>query len=89
MTEKVGEHNRGRDDIRMRAAMISFRVEGVESSALQGHLSRTQQIRTRVIEEYDYGWMRLSTHIYNGPDDIERVLELLADVARDGIPMRG
>jgi isopenicillin-N epimerase len=76
-------------DNSMRAAMISFRVEGVESSALQGHLSRTQQIRTRVIGEYDYGWMRLSTHIYNGPDDIERVLELLADVARDGIPTRG
>jgi len=76
-------------DNSMRAAMISFRVEGVESSALQGHLSRTRQIRTRVIGEYDYGWMRLSTHIYNGPDDIERVLELLADVARNGIPVRG
>jgi selenocysteine lyase/cysteine desulfurase len=76
-------------DNSMRAAMISFRVEGVESSALQGHLSRTRQIRTRVIGEYDYGWMRLSTHIYNGPDDIERVLELLADVARNGISVRG
>jgi len=64
-------------------------MEGVESLALQGHLSRTEQIRTRVIGEYDYGWMRLSTHIYNGPDDIERTLELLSDVARNGIPARG
>ena len=76
-------------DNSMPAAMISFRVEGVESLALQGHLSRTQGIRTRVIGEYDYGWMRLSTHIYNGPDHVERVLQLLADVARDGVPARG
>ena len=76
-------------DNSMRAAMISFQIEGVESSALQGHLSRTARIRTRVIGEYDYGWMRLSTHIYNGPDEIERVLELLSGVARSGIPARG
>ncbi len=76
-------------DNSMRAAMISFQIEGVESSALQGHLSRTARIRTRVIGEYDYGWMRLSTHIYNGPDEIERVLELLSGVARNGIPARG
>jgi len=73
-------------DKSIRAAMVSFRVEGVESSALQGHLSRTARIRTRVIGEYEYGWMRLSTHVYNGPDDIERVLELLSEVARSGIP---
>ena len=76
-------------DNSMRAAIVAFRMEGVESLALQGHLSRTEQIRTRVIGEYDYGWMRLSTHIYNGPDDIERTLELLSDVARNGIPARG
>ena len=76
-------------DNNMRAAMISFQIEGAESSALQGHLSRTARIRTRVIGEYDYGWMRLSTHIYNGPDEIERVLELLSGVARSGIPARG
>jgi selenocysteine lyase/cysteine desulfurase len=76
-------------DNNMRAAMISFQIEGVESSALQGHLSRTARVRTRVIGEYDYGWMRLSTHIYNGPDEIERVLELLSGVARSGIPARG
>ncbi len=73
-------------DNSIRAAMVSFRVEGVESSALQGHLSRTARIRTRVIGEYEYGWMRLSTHVYNGPDDIERVLELLSEVAGSGIP---
>jgi selenocysteine lyase/cysteine desulfurase len=60
----------------------------VESLALQAHLSRTAKIRTRVIGEYDYGWMRLSTHIYNTPADVARTLELLARVARDGVPAR-
>jgi len=70
----------------LKAGMVSFVVDGVESSALQRHLSRTANVRTRVIGEYDYGWMRLSTHVYNSPDQITRVLELLDDVARNGIP---
>jgi selenocysteine lyase/cysteine desulfurase len=30
--------------------------------------------------------MRLSTHMYNAPEHVDRVLEILADVARSGIP---
>ena len=75
-------------DNALNAAMVSFRIDGVESLALQAHLSRTAKIRTRVIGEYDYGWMRLSTHIYNTPADVARTLELLARVARDGVPAR-
>ena len=56
------------------------------SIATERHLSRVANVRTRVIGEYDYGWMRLSTHVYNNPGEIERVLVLLADVARNGIP---
>jgi len=55
---------------------------------LQAHLSRAAKVRTRVIGEYDYGWMRLSTHIYNSPGDVARVLELLDDAARNGVPAR-
>ena len=44
---------------------------GVESADMRRHLSRAANVRTRVIGEYDYGWMRLSTHIYNSPDQIE------------------
>lgn len=70
----------------LKGAMVSFGIDGVESADLQRHLSRAANVRTRVIGEYGYGWMRLSTHVYNLPADVERVLELLADVARDGIP---
>lgn len=73
-------------DEALRGAMVSFSMEGVESLALQGHLSAVANVRTRVIGEYDYGWMRLSTHVYNTPAEIERVLELLADVASNGLP---
>jgi len=68
------------------AGMVSFRIDGVESLELQRHLSRTARVRTRVIGEYDYGWMRLSAHVYNAPGQIERVLTMIEDVARDGIP---
>jgi isopenicillin-N epimerase len=70
----------------MMGAMVSFAMDGVESADLQRHLSAVANVRTRVIGEYDYGWMRFSTHVYNTPGEIERVLELLTDVARNGVP---
>jgi selenocysteine lyase/cysteine desulfurase len=73
-------------DERLKGGMVSFLVNGVESAALQRHLSRRANIRSRVIGEYGYGWMRLSTHVYNSPEQVTRVLELLADTARNGIP---
>ena len=69
--------------------MVSFRMDGVDSLALQAHLSRTAKLRTRVIGECDYGWMRLSTHIYNRPSDLDRVLELLDSAGREGLPSDG
>jgi isopenicillin-N epimerase len=70
----------------LKGAMVSFSVDGVESAELQRHLSRSARIRTRVIGEYGYGWMRLSTHVYNTPGDVDRALELIDDAARNGIP---
>jgi isopenicillin-N epimerase len=71
---------------RLSGGIASFSVDGVESLALQRHLSEVANVRTRVIGEYGYGWMRLSTHVYNTPAEIERVLELLSDVASNGVP---
>jgi selenocysteine lyase/cysteine desulfurase len=65
--------------------MVSFAMEGVDSLALQRHLASVAAVRTRVISEYDYGWMRLSTHVYNLPGEIDRVVELLDDVRRNGL----
>ena len=70
----------------LKAGMVSFSLEGVDSLALQGHLARVARVRTRVIGEYDYGWMRLSTHVYNLPEEIDRTVSLLEEVVRAGIP---
>jgi isopenicillin-N epimerase len=71
------------------AGMVAFRLPGVDSLSLQGHLSRVARVRTRVIGEYRLGWMRLSTHYYNQPDEVDRVLELIHRVSREGIPAAG
>jgi len=70
------------------SGMISFKVEGLDSLALQRHLSQVARVRTRVISEYDYGWMRLSTHIYNLPGDVDRVVDLLDQARRNGLSRR-
>ena len=66
----------------LRAGMVSFSVDGVPSLDLQADLARTDKVRTRVISEYGYGWMRLSTHVYNHPGEIERVVDLIAAASR-------
>lgn len=68
------------------SGMLSFRLRGVDSAALQAHLARVANVRTRVIGEYDLGWMRLSTHVYNLPGELDRVVELLDAVRRAGLP---
>jgi selenocysteine lyase/cysteine desulfurase len=70
-------------------AMVSFHLDGIDSLDLQAHMSRVAKVRSRVIGEYGYGWMRLSTHIYNLPREVDRVLELLHDASRNGVPHRG
>jgi selenocysteine lyase/cysteine desulfurase len=62
------------------AGMVSFRLPDVESLELQRRLARAGNVRTRVVSEYDYGWMRLSPHVYNTEDELERVVELIASV---------
>jgi selenocysteine lyase/cysteine desulfurase len=69
----------------MTSGMVSFAMEGVDSLDLQRHLARVAAVRTRVISEYDYGWMRLSTHVYNLPGEVDRVIGLLDEVRRNGL----
>lgn len=73
----------------LNAGMVSFTMDGVAALDLQAHLARTRRVRTRVISEYGYGWMRLSTHVYNRPEEVDEVLRLLDGAARRGVPPRG
>jgi selenocysteine lyase/cysteine desulfurase len=60
----------------LRSAMVSFRMDGTTAEKLQGYLGAAR-IRTRRIAEFGYEYIRLSTHIYVLPRDIERTVELL------------
>lgn len=73
------------ESVQLRAGMVSFSLDGVSSLDLQRHLAQTANARTRVIGEYDLGWMRVSTHVYNAPSHVDRVLEVLHQVSRDGL----
>ena len=58
------------------AGMISFKHPRLASLELQKKLGE-RNVRTRVISEYNYGWMRLSPHIYNTIDEIGRVIDMI------------
>jgi selenocysteine lyase/cysteine desulfurase len=64
------------------AGMVSFRIDGLDSIELQRRLATKANVRTRVIGEYDYQWMRLSAHIYNSPAEIDKVVGLIAEEAK-------
>jgi isopenicillin-N epimerase len=61
---------------RLGIGLIAFRINGVESLELQRRLAGAN-VRTRVVSEYGYGWMRLSPHVYNTFDELDRVVDLL------------
>ena len=63
--------------------LVSFRLDGIEALELQKRLG-AQNVRTRVIGEYNYGYMRLSPHIYNSNEEIDRVVGLIGDALRGG-----
>lgn len=66
------------------AGMVSFKLNDIESLELQRRLAREANVRTRVVSEYDYGWMRLSPHIYNTEAEVDRVVELIASLRSAG-----
>ncbi|MGH7554561.1 MAG: aminotransferase class V-fold PLP-dependent enzyme [Longimicrobiales bacterium] len=62
------------------AGMVSFQAPGVDSLELQRRLAEVANARTRVIGEYGFGWMRLSPHVYNTVDEIQRVVDVIRQV---------
>lgn len=58
------------------AGMVSLTVDGLPALELQKRLAE-HNVRTRVIGEYGYNWMRLSASVYNTEEQIERVAALI------------
>ncbi|HEX6133386.1 MAG TPA: aminotransferase class V-fold PLP-dependent enzyme [Longimicrobiales bacterium] len=66
-------------DPALHAGLVAFTVDGIEALELQRRLAEAANVRTRVVGEYGYGWMRLSPHVYNTEAELERVATLIAE----------
>ncbi|MGD0485302.1 MAG: aminotransferase class V-fold PLP-dependent enzyme [Gemmatimonadales bacterium] len=69
-------------DAALRAPLISFTVAGWTADDLIRALWERGPVRVRHVAEYDYHWVRMSTHVYNSPEEVDRVLGIVADLAR-------
>ncbi|HSL72455.1 MAG TPA: aminotransferase class V-fold PLP-dependent enzyme [Longimicrobiales bacterium] len=63
-------------DDRAGAGMVAFTMVGLPALELQKKLAE-HNVRTRVIGEYNYNWMRLSASVYNTRTELERVAALI------------
>ena len=66
-----------------RSALVSFTIDGKVTADVARRLYQLGPVRVRQVGEYGYNYMRLATHIYNGPDQVERVVELLGQIAAE------
>lgn len=62
-----------------RSALITFKHEKIAFPEVQNHLN-TQNLRTRGVGEGGVNGIRISTHIYNTHEEVERVLEAVRTV---------
>ena len=63
------------------STLVASLLSGSEAEALQRHLGRAG-FRTRRIAEFGLEYLRLSTHLYVLPRDLERAVALVADAPR-------
>ena len=70
-------------DARIRAPLVSFTVRGWTTQDLIQELWRRGPVRVRHVAEYDYHWVRLSTHVYNSEQEVDRVAGLVQELARE------
>lgn len=56
------------------SSIITFQIDNMEYPKLQGYLGKEHKLRTRGIYEGGLNGLRISLHLYNDFDDVERVL---------------
>ena len=66
----------------LRAPLVSFTVAGWDTTDLIRALWERGPVRVRHVAEYDYHWVRLSTHVYNTPQEVDRVIGIVDELAR-------
>jgi selenocysteine lyase/cysteine desulfurase len=56
------------------SSIITFKIDNMEYPQLQGFLGKEHKLRTRGIYEGGLNGLRISLHLYNDFDDVDRVL---------------
>jgi selenocysteine lyase/cysteine desulfurase len=68
----------------VRSAMVSFLVDGVKGAEVVERLWKMGPVRVRLVGENNLDYVRLSTHVYNNPDEVDRVVAMVGEIARTG-----
>ena len=68
----------------VRSAMVSFQVDGVTGAEVVQRLWKMGPVRVRLVGEDNLDYVRLSTHVYNSPEDVDRVVGMVGEIARTG-----
>ncbi len=65
-----------------RSAMITFKMKNIEYGKLQSLLAEKYKLRTRGVGEAGLNAVRISWHIYNSFEEVNRVLEGVKEAAK-------
>lgn len=65
-----------------RSAMITFKMKNIEYLKLQSFLAEKYKLRTRGVGEAGVNGLRISWHIYNSFEEVDRVLEGVKEAAK-------
>ena len=67
-------------------SITTFKVDRVPYDRLYSYLLGTHKMRARIVTEQGLNALRVSTHIFNSAEEVDRLLGAVATAARDGVP---
>lgn len=67
----------------VRSAMVSFQADGMAGTDVVRQLWTRGPVRVRHVAENNLDYVRLSTHVYNNPDEVDRVVGMVGAIARN------
>jgi isopenicillin-N epimerase len=67
----------------VRSAMVSFQVDGMAGTEVVRQLWKMGPVRVRHVGENNLDYVRLSTHVYNNPDEVDQVVGMVGGIARN------
>jgi len=63
------------------AGLSAFQIEGIPHQQIASQLWEKARLRVRQVGEWQHNLIRISTHIYNTYEEIDRLVELLREIA--------